>query len=481
MRMRRVLTLTIAAGLAVTGLTTSSTELGGAPAGATRVAQPPGRAKTPAVSAGRQGASQSQQVSAGQPGLPGGSKLVRFGGYTISVPAGWPVYSLAADPSRCVRFDRHAVYLGKPGTSQACPAHLVGRVATVGLTLAGGGTAASTGGIWQPATSGQAGPVSLAPSQLSGGATLSTDQVSGQARATFGSHGLTVTATYGSDAALAGEILRTVRWAGPSAQAAGPVPPTGGTTATRLTADVQAASHHKKKHHKKRPVKGFDTCAAPTTQVMRKWQHAFSAAAIYIGGPEAACGWGNLSRGWVRSATRMGWGLMPTYVGPQAPCTRFTVRIHPGHAKPEGRAAARDAISLARQLGIKRHAPIYYDMEAYNSNRGKCRRAVLSFLNGWTRELHKHHYHSGVYSSAGSAAADLGRNNRVYGNKIAKPNTMWFGLWDGRQNLNGRPYLRKSWWKGQHRIKQYMGGHRRRVHGAKLTIDSDQVYGAVYK
>ena len=59
----------------------------------------------------------------GQPSLPGGSKLVRFGGYTVSVPAGWPVYSLAADPSRCVRFGRHAVYLGQPGLSQRCPAH----------------------------------------------------------------------------------------------------------------------------------------------------------------------------------------------------------------------------------------------------------------------------------------------------------------------------------------------------------------------
>jgi hypothetical protein len=227
-------------------------------------------------------------------------------------------------------------------------------------------------------------------------------------------------------------------------------------------------------------VKGFDTCAAPSLRVMRKWQHAFSAAAIYLGGPEAACGWGNLSRHWVRAATRLGWALIPTYVGPQAPCTRFSVRIHPGWAEPEGRAAARYAIQLAQALGLRRGAPIYDDMEAYHG-RGRCRRPVLAFLDGWTRQLHRSGYRAGVYSSAGAAAEDLGETSWVYGHRIAKPDAVWFGLWDGRANLNGTPYLRGSWWYGHHRIKQYLGGHRRRIHGIRLDIDSDWVYGAVYR
>jgi glycoside hydrolase-like protein len=488
MPMRRQVTFMIAAGLAVTGLTASSTA-------------PSSSARTTSTQAHGAHASTAQAKSAGGkatgsktvrpgPARPGNSKGVRFGGYAISVPAGWPVYSLTADPSRCVRFDRHAVYLGQPGASQQCPAHLVGRVATVTLTV---GAAAPAGGSWRPAVSGQAGPVSLSQSQVRDGAALSVDEGGNQAQAVFGDRALTVTATYGSDAALTGQILRTVHPANAAGTAAAtPVPPTGGTTAVRLTADARgsrsqkdshADKHHKKhKKHKKKPVKGFDTCTAPSLQVMRKWRHAFSAAAIYIGGPEAACGWGNLSRSWVRSATRMGWSLMPTYVGRQAPCTRFSVRIHSGQARPEGRSAAKDAIRLARKLGIRhRGSPIYYDMEAYNGNRGSCRRQVLSFLDTWTRELHRHHYGSGVYSSASAAAEDLGRTSRVYGHKIAKPRTMWFGLWDGRANLNGVPYLRTAWWGGAHRIKQYRGGHQRKINGVKLNIDSDHVYGALYK
>jgi hypothetical protein len=213
---------------------------------------------------------------------------------------------------------------------------------------------------------------------------------------------------------------------------------------------------------------------------MRKWRRAYSAAAIYLGGSEAACATGNLSAHWVRSAVRMGWALLPVYVGRQAPCTRFGVRVRPGHAEPEGRAAARHAVTLARRFGLRRGAPVYFDMEHYNSARGRCRRPVLAFLDGWTRELHRLHYRSGVYSSASAAPADLGRARRVYGHRLVKPDAVWFGLWDGRANLNGAPYLRRSWWAGS-RSKQFRGGHRRKVGGARLSIDSDLVRGPVYR
>jgi hypothetical protein len=228
-------------------------------------------------------------------------------------------------------------------------------------------------------------------------------------------------------------------------------------------------------------VKGFDTCAAPSLHAMWAWRHSFRAVAIYIGGPEAACGWGNLSAAWVRAAVRMGWALLPTYVGPQAPCTRFGVRIRPGYAEAEGRAAARAAMGLARQLGLHRHAPIYDDMEAYNGRRARCRHPVLAFLDGWTRALRSHGYTSGVYSSASAAASDLGRTATVYGHRLAKPNTLWFGLWDGRRNVRGTPYLRNAWWAGHRRIKQYKGARWRRIRGVRLNIDRDQVNGATYR
>jgi hypothetical protein len=228
------------------------------------------------------------------------------------------------------------------------------------------------------------------------------------------------------------------------------------------------------------PVKGMDTCAAPSLRAMRSWHRAFKAVAIYLGGPEAACGWGNLSAAWIRASVRMGWAMIPAYVGPQAPCSSFRVRIRPGRAEGQGRASARNAIRLAQALGMHRGAVLYDDMESYRSHHGRCSRPVVAFLDGWTRELHARGYRAGVYSSAGAAARDLGRYRHVYGHPVARPNSLWFALWDGRRNLRGRPYLRNNWWRG-HRIKQYKGGRRRRIGGIRLSFDSDLVDGAVYR
>lgn len=62
---------------------------------------------------------------------PGASKVVRYRGYRIVVPAAWPVYDLRYHPEVCVRFDRHAVYLGEPSSTQRCPARAVGRTEAI--------------------------------------------------------------------------------------------------------------------------------------------------------------------------------------------------------------------------------------------------------------------------------------------------------------------------------------------------------------
>ena len=51
-----------------------------------------------------------------------GLRTVTYHGVQFDVPADWPVYDLAADPTTCVRFDVHAVYLGHPGADMNCPA-----------------------------------------------------------------------------------------------------------------------------------------------------------------------------------------------------------------------------------------------------------------------------------------------------------------------------------------------------------------------
>jgi hypothetical protein len=224
---------------------------------------------------------------------------------------------------------------------------------------------------------------------------------------------------------------------------------------------------------------GFDTCTAPSLRTMRAWRARFSATAIYIGGQNMACDYGNLNAGWVRQAQAMGWSLLPTFVGPQAPCDRFSGKIGPRHAAAQGTAAANQAVADAHAFGLGRGSPIYYDMEAYDHTKARCVTAVLTFLDAWTRHLRAHGYLSGVYSSADAAITDLQSRVRIAGHRLAKPQAVWFALWDNRADLTGRPYMTSAVWPAFARSKQYAGPHVVKVGGIRLDIDSDMVSGPV--
>jgi hypothetical protein len=58
---------------------------------------------------------------------PAAARTVNFEGKAVRVPAGWPVHRLAKHPRMCVRLDRRAVYLGRPGAAQRCPSRALGR------------------------------------------------------------------------------------------------------------------------------------------------------------------------------------------------------------------------------------------------------------------------------------------------------------------------------------------------------------------
>jgi hypothetical protein len=73
----------------------------------------------------------SSAPSSTAPSTLSGFKAVEYSGVRFQVPGDWPVYDIAKDPTRCVRFDEHAVYLGHAGPNQDCPAQLVGRTEAV--------------------------------------------------------------------------------------------------------------------------------------------------------------------------------------------------------------------------------------------------------------------------------------------------------------------------------------------------------------
>jgi hypothetical protein len=420
------------------------------------------------------------------------TKAVRYDGYTFHAPAGWPVYRLGPGSTTCVRYNRHAVYLGTPGRNQRCPAQAIGQTGTVSIA-----PPAATPSVerQRAEVGGQAGPRAVRRPALSVTATYGRDR--GMVRRILRSIRSTRTGSpvavhqmalapspnpagtaspSPNPAGTASQKTRTSRAIRVSAGAGATVPPAA--TAPAVTPSGPATNHLTSVLS--RPLAGFDTCTAPSLKAMKAWRHSYSAAAIYIGGQEMACGYGNLSASWVRSVRDMGWKLIPIYVGLQAPCDSFNRKINAKHSTSEGRAAANSAIADAQGFGIGRGAPLYFDMEAYNGGSKKCRDSVLSFLSQWTRRLHTRHYVSGVYSSASSGAEDLGNATSVDGRKVVKPDSMWFALWNNKANLDGTPYLLGSWWNPNRRIKQYKGGHNAKVGGIKLNIDSDVVQGAVY-
>jgi hypothetical protein len=221
-------------------------------------------------------------------------------------------------------------------------------------------------------------------------------------------------------------------------------------------------------------VSGFDTCTAPSTSTMRTWHSAYAAAGIYIGGANAACAGGNLTAGWVKTVATMGWGLLPTYVGPQAPCwgAGSGVLISPGTAAAQGSAAGTDAIRHARSLKLPAGSPIYYDMEAYNGG-ASCTNAVLRFLGAWDRQVQAAGYVTGVYSSQDSGIVDMqsGAVKKVAG--FTPPDAVWIARWDNVASLNDGTLT----WPLPERSKQYAGNVNATVGGITLNIDRDFVGG----
>jgi hypothetical protein len=222
-------------------------------------------------------------------------------------------------------------------------------------------------------------------------------------------------------------------------------------------------------------VSGFDTCGAPSVPTMRAWRGAYAAVGVYIGGADVGCQRGSLSTSWVQTVTSMGWGLLPTYVGLQAPCWGGQGGlIDPANAVAEGTAAAADAISDAKSYGLAAGSPIYYDMEAYNGG-GSCRGAVLSFLSAWDSQVAAAGYLTGVYSSQASGIVDMQAAAASKTSGFTPPDAVWIALWDNVSSLNDGNLA----WPLTDRVKQYSGNVNQTIGGITMNIDRDLVGGPV--
>jgi hypothetical protein len=367
----------------------------------------------------------------------------------VDVPASWPVISMAGKPG-CVRYDRHAVYLGAPAEA-VCPSRVTGHVETVQLVAEA------------PAPSREAGVRSPTGLVVRGGTAVSPDlQVS------WPGHAAHAIVTSGTDTATAAGVARTVRPAGrPDLSPLAAAEP---TVAPRLSGATGASSFS---------GPGFDTCAAPSASAMNAWLASpYRAVGIYIGGAARACAQANLTPTWITTVHAQGWQFIPTYVGLQAPCTDYISRIDPAVAASQGAQSADDAANAMAALGFAADGsnPVYFDMDHYDSTDAACVQAVLRFIDAWTVQIRARGYISGVYGSGSSMMTNLVQQ---WGNpSFHQPDDIWFANWNLKATVFDDPWVPNSMWSNHQRIHQYRGDHNETHGGVTLNIDSDQVEGA---
>jgi hypothetical protein len=377
------------------------------------------------------------------------TKTVRYSGYVVHVPRSWPVYDLSRQHSVCVRFNRHAVYLGTPTTDQRCPAHVAGRTEAILLEPLSASVAGSGGAV------GHALRAVSAPGAQQGQGSAG--------QLTIRSRGVLAIATWGNDAAVIARALglRSISQLRPIAG------PSGGTHAALARPAAVARAIF--------TGLGFDACATPSSSAMAAWGSSpYRAVGVYIGGVNMACAQPNLTSTWVAVETNAGWHLIPIYVGLQAPSNSCGCQgIALSSAQAEGTAAASDAVTHAAAVGIGPGSPIYFDMENY-SRTSTNSSAVLMFLAAWTTQLHAEGYASGVYSNPGSGIADL---ISEVGTGYSEPDDIWFANWNGQQTTSD-PSIPSGDFANHQRLHQYSGGHNETHGGVTINIDGDYLDGA---
>jgi hypothetical protein len=366
-------------------------------------------------------------ATAAPAGADDGSTRISYRGHTFTVPADWRVVDLEEDPTACVRFDRHAVYLGTPGEHQDCPARVLGR--TEALLVQ---------------------PVEATASERS----ITENSTSRTYRAT--AERISVTAAYGQDRAA---IRRILDGAGLSASAARAEPSAGVPAA--LPADATA--------HRGR---GFDACTAPSQSSMDAWKDdsPYSAVGIYIGGVNRGCSQARLTAQWVSNQYAKGWRFLPFYVGPQpaggscgSACTALT------SPTAQGTAAADDAVRQAAALGLGKGTVLYNDIEAYPRSTAVTNQ-VLTYLKAWTQRLHTLGYRSGAYGSTASLVTDL----VAHATKTTLPDVVHFAHWND-EAVTTDAVLPAHLWSAHQRVHQYAGNRTETHGGVTINIDRNQL------
>ncbi|OGO25729.1 MAG: hypothetical protein A2136_05030 [Chloroflexi bacterium RBG_16_54_11] len=231
-------------------------------------------------------------------------------------------------------------------------------------------------------------------------------------------------------------------------------------------------------------AQGFDACHLPEVSEMQAWwNHSpYAFYALYLGGISLYHGCAIASPAWVSAVHQQGWSFVPTWVGPQAPCSTWAhkMSMDPAVSYQEGRSEAQAASSAAAGMGLTNDGLggtiIYYDMEAYWVSTPECRQPVAAFMNGWVQRLHELGNLAGSYATRNTYPSDWATIPNV-------PDDIWPASWyrtnyDPWASVNGIDWIFGLWINHQ-RIRQYAGEVGNTWGGVSLSIDIDVADGMV--
>jgi hypothetical protein len=221
----------------------------------------------------------------------------------------------------------------------------------------------------------------------------------------------------------------------------------------------------------------FDTCEAPTLDAMRAWRNSspYQSVAVYIGGEMRACSNTALDTpGWVTSVLQDGWGIIPVYVGPQAPCSDYRSTMSVTNPDLHGLFTGFAAASRAQAAGLGEGSPIYLDVESWLVDDAACDAVVRTFIDNWVEGVHYFGYAAGLYSTPRTGIRVEAENGNDPG--WHRVDAIWVARW------NDAPYSYETpvadAFAGR-RIHQYHGDHWETWGGVKLAVDTNLVDGLV--
>lgn len=229
---------------------------------------------------------------------------------------------------------------------------------------------------------------------------------------------------------------------------------------------------------------GFDIACAPApAQTVAWWDYSpYHDIGIYLGGANVSCKQNTyLTASWVSTVTgsapgsTQDWGLLPLWVGPQAPCytssnTYSVFSTDPTTASSQGQQEAQNASGAASSLGLS-GSITYYDLENYDTTNAGCVAAVESFLSGWVAEIRSLGYLAGVYTNGTPVQQDVSQVSPA-------PDDVWITHYDKKATIFD-PLVNDSVWSNHQRIRQYWLNASESYGGVSLGIDRDIENGAV--